>query len=132
MSKEAEAEEDNVTRKKRLRALPDEVVEMRFYIPGSAKGLNKRKEKKVKAKKEEGEDAEMKDVEDEESSSEEEEEDGEESAAKVFYDAVKERSDMGQDMGEMIGFIPELLFMTPRGRFGTLFTYSSSIYCLLS
>ncbi|KAI5475287.1 hypothetical protein MNV49_001669 [Pseudohyphozyma bogoriensis] len=111
----APADEDNVAKKKRLRHLPDEVSEIRFYIPGSAKGMKKKAEKaKIKA---EGGDAEMKD--DDEESSDEDESEGEEGemAAQVFHDAVKEKADIGEVAGEAITTISDILCLTPRGRF---------------
>jgi hypothetical protein len=127
MSKADEAAEDAIARKKRMRTLPDQVVEMRFFIPGSAKSKGlKKKERKVKAKKEEGEDAEMKDGEEKSSDDESEDEDDEEgeSAAQAFFEALKERSDMGQEVREALGTISDVLCMTPRGRFGPLLLIS--------
>lgn len=105
--------EDAVARKKRLRAMPDEVTEMRLYIPGTAKGMKKKVEK-AKIKAEGGK------VEDEESDEESDEEgDQEGSAAQVFHDAVKDKADIGQAAGESFCTIPEVLCLTPRGRFGS-------------
>ncbi|KAM0755556.1 SSrecog-domain-containing protein [Meredithblackwellia eburnea MCA 4105] len=119
-------EEDALSKKKRLKALPDEVCEMRFYLPGSAKGM-KKKERKAKVKAEGGgDDAKMKngdgddeDESDEDDDDEDSDEDGEngESAAQVFHDAVKEKADIGQITGEALCTIPDVLCLTPRGRF---------------
>lgn len=103
--------EDAVARKKRLRQLPDEVSEMRLYIPGSARGMKKKSDKmKVKA---EGGEAESSD---EEGSDEDDE--GEEGAAQAFHDAVKEKAEIGQVVGDTICTLGEILCVTPRGRFG--------------
>ncbi|KAK4705999.1 FACT complex subunit SSRP1/POB3, partial [Phenoliferia sp. Uapishka_3] len=114
----APATEDALARKKRLRAQPDEVSEIRLYLPGTAKGM-KKKEAKAKVKAEGGEeDAKMKgsDAEDSDEESEEEDDAGE-SAAQVFHDAVKEKADIGQITGEALCTIPDVLCLTPRGRF---------------
>lgn len=110
-------DEDNVAKKKRLRLQPDEVSEIRFYIPGSARGM-KKKEQKAKIKAEGGDEKPKKDEEEsDESDSEDEDEEGGETAAQVFHDAVKEKADIGQITGEAICTIPEILCLTPRGRF---------------
>ncbi|GAA6017728.1 hypothetical protein JCM10207_000477 [Rhodosporidiobolus poonsookiae] len=105
----ADGQEDAVARKKRLRAQPDEVSEMRLYIPGSARGMKKKGDKakaKAEGAKEESED------EDEES----DEEEGE-GAAQAFHDAVKEKAAIGQVTGESFCTIGDVLCVTPRGRF---------------
>ncbi|GAA5820920.1 hypothetical protein JCM11251_001876 [Rhodosporidiobolus azoricus] len=107
------ADEDAVARKKRLRAQPDEISEMRLYIPGSARGM-KKKGDKAKAKAEGA----VKGESDEEESEEEDEEgeDGE-GAAQAFHDAVKEKAAIGQVVGESFCTIGDVLCVTPRGRF---------------
>ncbi|GAA5874984.1 hypothetical protein JCM16303_004968 [Sporobolomyces ruberrimus] len=102
--------DDAVARKKRLRQLPDEISEMRLYIPGSARGM-KKKGDKMKVKAEGGE---------AESSDEEEgtdDDEGEEGAAQAFHEAVKEKAEIGQVVGDTICTIGEVLCVTPRGRF---------------
>ncbi|BGP20140.1 hypothetical protein JCM10213_000775 [Rhodosporidiobolus nylandii] len=106
----ASGEEDAVARKRRLRAQPDEIAEMRLYIPGSARGM-KKKGDKAKAVAE-GAKAESDESEGEES----EAEDGE-GAAQAFHDAVKEKADIGQVVGESFCTIGDVLCVTPRGRF---------------
>ena len=109
----ADAAEDAVARKKRLRQMPDEVSEIRLYIPGSARGMKKKGDKaKIKA-----EGGEVKD-DDEESEDEDMTGDEGETAAQVFHDAVKEKADIGQVVGESFCTIPDVLCLTPRGRFG--------------
>ncbi|GAA5863656.1 hypothetical protein JCM8547_003683 [Rhodosporidiobolus lusitaniae] len=107
----ADGQEDPIARKKRLRALPDEISEMRLYLPGSARGM-KKKGDKAKAKAEGVKDGE----ESSEGESEEEDEDGD-AAAQVFHDAVKEKAAIGQVVGESFCTIPDILCVTPRGRF---------------
>ncbi|RKP37175.1 FACT complex subunit pob3 [Dimargaris cristalligena] len=70
----------------------DELVEMRFYIPGTTTS--------TKA-------ARM------ETSGTEETQ----NAANVFYDMVKNKADLGQVTGESIALFQEILCLTPRGRY---------------
>lgn len=73
----------------------DELIEMRFYVPGIIEN-----EEIVKA--ENGEDkTEIEEV----------------NAANVFYDEVKSRAEIGQVAGEAIVSFSEVLFLTPRGRY---------------
>ncbi|GAA5841007.1 hypothetical protein JCM5353_004872 [Sporobolomyces roseus] len=102
--------EDAVSRKKRLRQLPDEISEMRLYIPGSAKGM-KKKSDRMKVKAEGGE------AESSEEEGSDEDDGGEEGAAQAFHDAVKEKAEIGQVVGDTICTIGEVLCVTPRGRF---------------
>lgn len=82
----------------------------------------KKKEQKAKIKAEGGDEKPKKDEEEsDESDSEDEDEEGGETAAQVFHDAVKEKADIGQITGEAICTIPEILCLTPRGRFGKHF-----------
>lgn len=73
----------------------DQLIEMRFYIPGVAL----RKEKN-----EDGE--EMSDGEEEE-----------QNAASAFYDMIMERADIGEVAGTTIATFLDILHLTPRGRF---------------
>lgn len=76
-----------------------ELVEMRFYIPGT---MIVKDENEENEKKEEGEE-------------EEEEEDGEEmSAAQLFYETVKDKADLGQVSGEGLALFQDILLLTPR------------------
>ncbi|KAK7202407.1 hypothetical protein BZA70DRAFT_103231 [Myxozyma melibiosi] len=75
----------------------DELVEMRFYIPGT-----------VRAKNED---------EDEEDEKSDESEAEELNAATVFYETLKERADIGQVAGETIVSFSDIMFLTPRGRY---------------
>lgn len=70
----------------------DELVEMRFYIPGTIENED--------VKQETG------DVATEEVN-----------AASVFYDDIKSKAEIGQVAGEAIVSFSEVLFLTPRGRY---------------
>ena len=77
----------------------DEIVEMRFYIPGTVEN-----ETTKTVRTEDG--------------SEKQEEDVEEvSAASVFYEQLKDKADIGQVAGEAIVSFSDVLFLTPRGRY---------------
>ncbi|EGW33396.1 uncharacterized protein SPAPADRAFT_66363 [Spathaspora passalidarum NRRL Y-27907] len=79
----------------------DEVVEMRFYVPGTVEN-----EKKTPPKKEEGEEK-----------VDEEPEVNEISAAQVFYEQLRDKASIGQVAGEAIVSFGDVLFLTPRGRY---------------
>lgn len=73
----------------------DELIEMRFYVPGTIEN-----EEVVKA--ENGEDkTEIEEI----------------NAASVFYDEIKSKAEIGQVAGEAIVSFSEVLFLTPRGRY---------------
>lgn len=81
-----------------------ELVEMRFYIPGTmiVKDENDENDENdnENEKKEEGE---------------EEDGDGEEmSAAQLFYETVKDKADLGQVSGEGLALFQDILLLTPR------------------
>jgi structure-specific recognition protein 1 len=78
----------------------DELVEMRFYIPGSVTKKEEDDEEKVK-----GED------------DEEVEEAEPESAASVFYETLIERAEIGEVAGVTFATFLDVLHLTPRGRF---------------
>lgn len=77
----------------------DEIVEMRFYIPGVVEN-----ETTKTVKNEDGEEK-------------QEEETEELSAASVFYEQLKDKADIGQVAGEAIVSFSDVLFLTPRGRY---------------
>lgn len=79
---------------------PDQLVEMRLYIPGQ---IEKEEEEKGSG--------------DEEEEKEEEEEEEEESAAAAFHNAIKAKADIGQVAGDGILVLKEVLVLTPRGRY---------------
>ena len=86
-----EFQPQNPTKSKPSKYAPDEVAEIRFYVPGTqAKGSQKS------------------DVEDE----------GEEiSAAQAFHNTVKDRAEISQAAGDIILSFEEVLVLTPRGRY---------------
>ncbi|CCX32923.1 hypothetical protein FPQ18DRAFT_398685 [Pyronema domesticum] len=79
-------------KKKKNSAAVDQLVEMRFYVPGTVK-------------KGEGEDG-ASDAEGEEMS-----------AATLFYDTLKEKADIGEIAGDTFATFLDILFLTPRGRY---------------
>ncbi|ETW81622.1 hypothetical protein HETIRDRAFT_475056 [Heterobasidion irregulare TC 32-1] len=84
--------------KKPVKGAPDEMVEIRFFVPGTSHRVR-------------GSDAGSQ-------KSDNEEEDGEElSAAQAFHDTVKEKAELGQVAGDMILSFEEVLVLTPRGRY---------------
>lgn len=74
----------------------DQLVEMRFYIPGTAT---------KKEKKEDGED--VTDGEDAE----------EQNAANLFYETLMEKAEIGEVAGDTYATFLDILHLTPRGRF---------------
>lgn len=86
----------NPSNKKPSKGAPDEMVEIRFYVPGthtrSARGSDAGSQK-----------------------SDDEEE--EISAAQAFHDAVKEKAEIGQVSADVILSFEEVLVLTPRGRY---------------
>ena len=113
---------------------PDQLVEMRLYIPGQAgreeddedendngqdSDIKKEPsagggESKQATKREDGD--ERADDEEEEEEDEEEEEE-EQSAALAFHNAIKAKADIGQVAGDGILVLKEVLILTPRGRY---------------
>ncbi|KAK9387527.1 hypothetical protein V1515DRAFT_579907 [Lipomyces mesembrius] len=69
----------------------DELVEMRFFVPGTVP-------------KDEDADEDQSDIE-------------EQNAASAFYETIKERADIGQVAGETIVSFSDIMFLTPRGRY---------------
>ncbi|OXB33370.1 FACT complex subunit POB3 [Cryptococcus neoformans] len=87
---------------------PDEMVEMRFYIPG-------------KSMKKAGSDAGSGGEE-----TELDEEGNEISAADAFHSLIKEKADIGAVVGDSIVVFEDCLILTPRGRF-SIEVYADSI-----
>jgi structure-specific recognition protein 1 len=84
-------------RGRKAAAGPDELVEMRFYIPGTA--LKKEKTEDVKEGEEE----------------EEEEEEGEEqNAANLFYETLMDKAEIGDVAGDTFATFLDVLHLTPR------------------
>ncbi|KAL5000935.1 FACT complex subunit pob3 [Aspergillus recurvatus] len=89
-------------RGRKAAAGPDELVEMRFYIPGTA------------VKTENG----IKEENADEKDREEGEENGEEqNAANLFYELLMEKAEIGDVAGDTFATFLDVLHLTPRGRF---------------
>ncbi|CAG8349285.1 unnamed protein product [Penicillium salamii] len=85
-------------RGRKAAAGPDELVEMRFYIPGTA----------VKNEKAEGAEGEE----------EENDDDAEEqNAANLFYETLMDKAEIGDVAGDTFATFLDVLHLTPRGRF---------------
>lgn len=78
------------------KGLGDEVMEIRFHVPGTQKS------------KAAGSDAGSRKSDDEEDDI---------SAAQVFHDTIKEKAELGQVSGDLILSFEEILVLTPRGRY---------------
>jgi len=86
-------------RGKKAAAGPDELVEMRFYIPGTA------------VKTEKGIKEENADEENEEEGAEEGEE---QNAANLFYEVLMEKAEIGDVAGDTFATFLDVLHLTPR------------------
>ncbi|KAK2749246.1 FACT complex subunit [Myotisia sp. PD_48] len=82
----------------------DELVEMRFYIPGTV------------VKKDEGQDGEQ-DGEQDGKSADGEEEVEEQNAANLFYETLMDKAEIGEVAGDTFATFLDVLHLTPRGRF---------------
>jgi structure-specific recognition protein 1 len=83
--------------KKPSKGQPDEMVEIRFFVPGQST--------RVKGS-------------DMGSNVSDAEDDGEDiSAAQAFHDAIKEKAELGHVSGDIILSFEEVLVLTPRGRY---------------
>ncbi|CBF71249.1 FACT complex subunit POB3 [Aspergillus nidulans FGSC A4] len=89
-------------RGRKAAAGPDELVEMRFYIPGTAV----KTENGIK-----GENA------DEKNGGEGEENGEEQNAANLFYELLMEKAEIGDVAGDTFATFLDVLHLTPRGRF---------------
>ncbi|EXJ91155.1 FACT complex subunit pob3 [Capronia coronata CBS 617.96] len=74
----------------------DELVEMRFYIPGTVS---------------------KKEVNGEEGSGAEEDEEEEQNAANLFYETLMDKAEIGEVAGATFATFQDILHLTPRGRF---------------
>ena len=114
-------EEGSKEARRMRRGAPDELVEIRLFIPGTV-GDSRRRSKAEKkkttngekpVKKEEDDDAEMDDESDASLSGSEL--DGEDqAAAETFFETVREKAEVGQVQGKAIVSFPEVLCTTPR------------------
>ena len=83
--------------KKPSKSQPDEMVEIRFFVPGQSTRARGSDAGSNKSDAEENED--------------------EVSAAQAFHDAVKEKAELGHVSGDIILSFEEVLVLTPRGRY---------------
>ena len=93
---------------------PDELVEMRFYIPGT---VAKKETGGEGAKKDEnGEEEEDGEKEEKEEEEEEEEADGveEQNAANLFYETLMDKAEIGDVAGDTFATFLDVLHLTPR------------------
>ncbi|KAL9061479.1 MAG: hypothetical protein Q9162_000010 [Coniocarpon cinnabarinum] len=86
---------------KKLGGARDQLVEARFYIPGTAAV---KKEKLENGDTSEHEDGEQDDV-------------GDENAAQVWFDTLMDKADIGEVAGDTFATFQDVLHLTPRGRF---------------
>ncbi|KAL4888377.1 FACT complex subunit pob3 [Aspergillus ambiguus] len=89
-------------RGRKAAAGPDELVEMRFYIPGTAVKTEKG------VKEEDGEEQEQENG---------EEEGEEQNAANLFYETLMDKAEIGDVAGDTFATFLDVLHLTPRGRF---------------
>lgn len=98
LSTDAQANGARPRRGRKAGAGPDELVEMRFYIPGTA------------VKKEKGEE------------DEKEEEGEEQNAANLFYETLMEKAEIGDVAGDTFATFLDVLHLTPRFVLSEIFT----------
>ncbi|KAF9642648.1 SSrecog-domain-containing protein [Thelephora ganbajun] len=92
-----EFQPQSLTKSKPSKYAPDEMAEIRFYVPGTQAKSSRSDAGSQKS-----------DAEDE----------GEEiSAAQAFHNTIKERAEIGQATGDIILSFEEVLVLTPRGRY---------------
>ena len=98
------------SRGRKAAAGPDELVEMRFYIPGT---VAKKEKGDEDAKKKDGDDDDDDDEEDEEK---DEEDDGveEQNAANLFYETLMDKAEIGEVAGDTFATFLDVLHLTPR------------------
>lgn len=93
---------------------PDELVEMRFYIPGVAV----KKDKGTKEANGEGQEEEEKvKTEEGDEEGEEEEEVEEQNAANLFYETLMDKAEIGDVAGDTFATFLDILHLTPRYAF---------------
>ena len=85
------------TGKKPSKGQPDEMVEIRFFVPGQSSRVRGSDEGSNKSDAEE-------DIDDV-------------SAAQAFHEAIKEKAELGHVSGDIILSFEEVLVLTPRGRY---------------
>lgn len=89
----------------------DELVEMRFYIPGVV-AKEEGEERVAKKEHSDEEDGEKMDV--------DESEEEEQTAAQAFYENIADRAKVGTVAGEALVTFGEIMFLTPRGKYDIL------------
>lgn len=87
----------------------DQLVEMRFYIPGT---VTKKVKKDEENGEENGENGAKSEQDDEEGGDEEEQ-----NAAQLFYETLVEKAEIGEVAGDKFASFLDVLHLTPRGRF---------------
>ncbi|PNS13854.1 hypothetical protein CAC42_1345 [Sphaceloma murrayae] len=90
---EANGANGEKSKSRKARAAADQLVELRFYIPGTAMGKGKNEDGQS-----EGSDVEI-------------------NAAQVFYENLLDRADIGEVAGDTFATFLDILHLTPRGRF---------------
>lgn len=93
---------------------PDELVEMRFYIPGTVMKTEKG------IKEENGE----------EENGEEEEEGEEQNAANLFYETLMEKAEIGDVAGDTFATFLDVLHLTPRYVYFSSHHTSAALTCV--
>ncbi|KAH7927771.1 SSrecog-domain-containing protein [Leucogyrophana mollusca] len=83
---------------KKSRNAIDEMVEIRFHVPGTHARI---RDSDAGSQKSDAED----------------EAEGETTAAQAFHDAIKDKADIGQVSGDLVLSFEEVLVLTPRGRY---------------
>jgi structure-specific recognition protein 1 len=97
VSLEFMASSDSAAVKKPSKGQPDEMVEIRFFVPGQSSRMR-------------GSDAGS-------NKSDAEEDLDDVSAAQAFHEAIKEKAELGHVSGDIILSFEEVLVLTPRGRY---------------
>lgn len=97
----------------------DELVEMRFFLPGTVSKADGEDKKENGVKKEEN-------GEENGDGAQSGEEEEEQNAAVAFSEALKEKADIGLVAGDAIASFNDILFLTPRGRYD-IDMYTSSL-----
>lgn len=94
--------------KRRRKQQPDELIEMRLYVPGTASAARKRAKKEVKT--EDG-DVEMADGSDEQP---EESGDDDQTAAQALHEELKDKADLNSTAGTPMVSFSDVHCLTPR------------------
>jgi structure-specific recognition protein 1 len=94
---EVSLEFSNPPLQKKAKGMPDEMTEIRFHVPGTHTRIR-------------GSDAGSQ-------KSDDDDDDEETSAAQAFHDAIKEKAEIGQVIGDLVLSFEEVLVLTPRGRY---------------